>query len=88
MADYHSSKASSSTVQPQEGKIRCAHLLVKHKGSRRPVSWRQAEITRTKEEARAIIAGFEMEIKEKGVSLGNLARKESDCSSARMGGDL
>jgi NIMA-interacting peptidyl-prolyl cis-trans isomerase 1 len=88
MADYHSSKAPNSNVQPQEGKIRCAHLLVKHQGSRRPASWREAKITRTKEEARARIAEFERQINEEGVRLGTLATTESDCSSARKGGDL
>jgi len=31
--------------------VQCSHLLVKHQNSRRPSSWREDEITRTKEEA-------------------------------------
>jgi NIMA-interacting peptidyl-prolyl cis-trans isomerase 1 len=31
--------------------VQCSHLLVKHQNSRRPSSWREEEITRTKEEA-------------------------------------
>ena len=31
--------------------VQCSHLLVKHQHSRRPSSWREDEITRTKEEA-------------------------------------
>ncbi|RZC42330.1 WW domain containing protein [Asbolus verrucosus] len=31
--------------------VQCSHLLVKHKDSRRPSSWREENITRTKEEA-------------------------------------
>jgi NIMA-interacting peptidyl-prolyl cis-trans isomerase 1 len=31
--------------------VQCSHLLVKHKDSRRPSSWREDNITRTKEEA-------------------------------------
>lgn len=36
-------------------KVRCSHLLVKHNQSRRPSSWRQENITRTKEEAVQLI---------------------------------
>lgn len=31
--------------------VQCSHLLVKHKDSRRPSSWREENITRSKEEA-------------------------------------
>jgi len=34
---------------PEE--VQCSHLLVKHSGSRRPSSWREENITRSKEEA-------------------------------------
>ena len=37
--------------------VRVAHILAKHTRSRRPSSWRQANITRTKEEAIARILG-------------------------------
>ncbi len=43
MAKYHSGSASAEGAQP--GKIRAAHLLVKHRDSRRPMSWR--EVSRT-----------------------------------------
>jgi len=71
-----------------EGKIRCAHLLVKHRDSRRASSWREAQITRSKEEARGIINNYESKIKSGSTSLGDLATTESDCSSARKRGDL
>ena len=35
--------------------VRCSHLLIKHKDSRRPSSWREENITRTKEEALEIL---------------------------------
>lgn len=38
--------------------VRCSHLLVKHKDSRRPSSWRADNITRSKEEALTIIEGI------------------------------
>ena len=76
--------------QPQApaGKIRAAHLLVKHRESRRPSSWKEDKITRTKDEARGILEGYEKRIKGGEVGLGQLATSESDCSSARKRGDL
>ena len=41
----------------EEGKVRASHLLVKHNESRRPSSWRQENITRSKEEALKILEG-------------------------------
>ena len=37
--------------------VRAAHILCKHRDSRRPSSWREQNITRTKEEAIEIIKG-------------------------------
>lgn len=89
MANYHSGPTSRPDGTGQgEGKIRCSHLLVKHKESRRPSSWRESEITRSKEEAIEILRGHEARIKSGEVSLGDLAMSESDCSSARKRGDL
>lgn len=72
----------------QSGKIRCAHLLVKHNQSRRPSSWKQAEITRSKDEAMDMILAYEQRIRAGELSLADLAVSESDCSSARKRGDL
>lgn len=44
------------------GQVQCAHLLVKHKNSRRPSSWREENITRTKEEARAILNDYNKKV--------------------------
>ena len=47
MAKYHSGSGvaeGGSAAQP--GKIRAAHLLVKHEESRRPSSWREVSATR------------------------------------------
>lgn len=75
-------KKEVSSSGPSE--VRCSHLLVKHKGSRRPSSWREDNITRSKEEARQILEGYRKEI-EDGASLDELAQKYSDCSSAKVG---
>lgn len=40
MAKYHSGTAAGEGGAPA-GKIRAAHLLVKHRESRRPMSWRE-----------------------------------------------
>ncbi|KAI8611824.1 peptidyl-prolyl cis-trans isomerase NIMA-interacting 1 [Chytriomyces sp. MP71] len=71
-----------------EGKVRASHLLVKHAGSRRPSSWRQDTITRSRDEATAIITGYRERISSGEIEFAKLATTESDCSSARAGGDL
>lgn len=37
--------------------VRASHILVKHRESRRPSSWKEDKITRTKEEALEILEG-------------------------------
>ncbi|GAB7360203.1 hypothetical protein MBLNU230_g7964t1 [Neophaeotheca triangularis] len=92
MGQYHTATlgrdGAAGAQQNLEGKIRTAHLLVKHRDSRRPSSWREAQITRSKEEARGIITQYEDRIRSGSTSLGDLATTESDCSSARKRGDL
>ncbi|VDP66858.1 unnamed protein product [Echinostoma caproni] len=75
--------ASSSS-----GKVRCLHLLVKHSGSRRPSSWKEANITRSKEEALEIIKRHKQRIEAGEIEFADLASTESDCGSAQNGGDL
>uniref|UniRef100_A0A8C2T4S6 Peptidyl-prolyl cis-trans isomerase n=1 Tax=Coturnix japonica TaxID=93934 RepID=A0A8C2T4S6_COTJA len=69
-------------------KVRCSHLLVKHNQSRRPSSWRQEKITRTKDEALELINGYIQKIKSGEEDFESLASQFSDCSSAKAGGDL
>ncbi|RMD44079.1 hypothetical protein DV735_g1069, partial [Chaetothyriales sp. CBS 134920] len=88
MAQNHSSKATGIDSAGDEGKIRASHLLVKHRDSRRASSWKEQNITRTKEEAIRIIKGYQEQIQSGSTSLGDLAVSESDCSSARKRGDL
>jgi peptidyl-prolyl cis-trans isomerase NIMA-interacting 1 len=94
LKDYMASKHSSSginraiTTNGSDGKIRAAHLLIKHRDSRRPASWREANITRSKEEALEILKGHEARIQSGESTLGEIAVTESDCSSARKRGDL
>lgn len=88
MAQHHSSTANPIPPSNNQDKIRAAHLLVKHRDSRRPSSWKEDNVTRTKEEALDILKGYEARIKAGEISLGDLAKSESDCSSARKQGDL
>ncbi|KAJ6136459.1 WW/Rsp5/WWP [Penicillium capsulatum] len=88
MAQNHTPTVRPDAAGQGEGKIRCSHLLVKHRDSRRPSSWREAEITRSKEEAIDILKGHEQRIQSGETTLGDLAISESDCSSARKKGDL
>ncbi|KAL3477370.1 hypothetical protein BJX99DRAFT_127259 [Aspergillus californicus] len=89
MSQYHSGAAAIPEGSSQgDGKIRCSHLLVKHKDSRRPSSWREGNIVRTKEEAREILQRHQDRILGGEIRLGDLATSESDCSSARKRGDL
>lgn len=91
MANYHSSSGihrAPASTNGNEGKIRCAHLLVKHRDSRRPSSWKEPRITRSKDDAMGILQAHERKIKSGETSLGDLAIQESDCSSARKRGDL
>ncbi len=88
MGQHHSSKSTGMDGSGGEGRIRAAHLLVKHRDSRRPSSWRETNITRSKEEAIEMLRGYESQINSGSTSLGDLAVSESDCSSARKRGDL
>ncbi|TKA51871.1 hypothetical protein B0A55_12891 [Friedmanniomyces simplex] len=90
MGQYHTTNLRADGVAQQDlgGKIRCAHLLVKHQESRRPSSWREAQITRSKDDAYGIIQNYYGRINSGATSLGDLATTESDCPSARKRGDL
>ncbi|NWX55653.1 PIN1 isomerase, partial [Promerops cafer] len=83
----------SGGSRAEPGRVRCSHLLVKHNQSRRPSSWRQERITRSKEEALELINGkcgrsYIQKIKSGEEDFESLASQFSDCSSAKAGGDL
>ena len=61
---------------------------MKHRESRRPSSWREENITRSKDEALDILKGYLDRINNKEASFEELASQFSDCSSAKKGGDL
>ncbi|TIB00903.1 hypothetical protein E3P94_01590 [Wallemia ichthyophaga] len=74
-------------------KVRASHLLIKHNKSRRPSSWKEANITRSKEEALAQLRELQSTLSqyhahELAAVFSKLAHEHSDCSSHAKGGDL
>lgn len=74
-------------------RVRCLHILIKHRDSRRPASHRQEKITITKEEAIKELKEIQARLEEdqeqkKKHSFEAIAKERSDCSSFKRGGDL
>ncbi|KAG1118628.1 hypothetical protein G6F42_013155 [Rhizopus arrhizus] len=82
------SRWDAPTAAGEIDRVRASHLLVKSKESRRPSSWREENITRTKEEALEILTEYQKKIEAGQETLSALATHFSDCSSAKRGGDL
>ena len=69
--------------------VRCAHILAKHKESRRPFdSYRNKPVTRSRADAQELINELRQQLKQKPESFQELAVKYSECSSCQRGGDL
>lgn len=83
-----SASASAPPTKTEVSKVRVLHILVKHAGSRRPASWREPKITRTKDEAYFRIRHYRKLVEKKEASFEDVAARQSDCSSAQKGGDL
>ena len=94
---------SAARASASPSSVRASHLLVKHAGSRRPSSWKEPVVTRSLEEARAMVSAFRERIGASAAAassspadaaaalaaaFASLAAPESHCSSARNGGDL
>ena len=71
-------------------RVRCLHILIKHKDSRRPASHRSENITISKQDAtdelKTLITRLDDDSKTN--SFEALAKERSDCSSYKRGGDL
>lgn len=80
--------ASINNTMQQKQTVRASHLLVKHRDVRRPSSWKEPQVTRSKEEALAKIQDFHQQLTSGQSDFAALASKESHCSSAKRGGDL
>ena len=91
-----SSAAAAATGKPK--KVRVMHILKKHADSSRPSSWREKVITKTLADAIRELTTLKdmiLEVSDDGANGEELrstfeavATDESDCSSAKRGGDL
>lgn len=79
---------SSSNPMQSKQTVRASHLLVKHRDVRRPSSWKEPQVTRSKEEALTKIQQFRQQLTSGQADFATLASQESHCSSAKRGGDL
>uniref|UniRef100_A0A0G4GF30 Peptidyl-prolyl cis-trans isomerase n=1 Tax=Chromera velia CCMP2878 TaxID=1169474 RepID=A0A0G4GF30_9ALVE len=67
--------------------VACRHLLLKHTGSRNPVSRRDnSQVTRSPDQAKAQLNDILKTITP--VNFAQLAQQYSECSSYKQGGDL
>lgn len=85
---YYYNTNSGESSWSKDTKLRASHILVKHRESRKPSSWRDGNITRTKEEAVNILRQYQTKLKEGTATFAEIASKYSDCSSAKKAGDL
>lgn len=92
MGDGEEPTAKRARVEaPTE--VQVLHIIRKHRGSRRPSSWRQDTITSTEAEAAEFVSGLRKQLAGKSSSelrknFEALAKEHSDCNSAKKGGDL
>jgi NIMA-interacting peptidyl-prolyl cis-trans isomerase 1 len=92
-APSSSSNKRARLASDRPKQVRIFHILKKHRDSRRPSSWRTDHITISKEEATEELRELQSVLQEESgdnlrATFEELARTESDCSSAKRGGDL
>lgn len=80
-------KDSKPALSIPQGKIRCAHILLKHTGSRTPSSHR-GPVIRTLEQAREEMRDILVRVREDPALFKKYATDVSECSSFKHGGDL
>ncbi|KAJ1495004.1 hypothetical protein T484DRAFT_2272085 [Baffinella frigidus] len=85
-------KAKKQEKQEKGKTVRCSHVLLKHKDSRKTQSDRDPEgkviKARSKEQAIAALEGYRADVQRGEVSFGELAKRISECSSWKRSGDL
>ena len=87
-AEHTPSKVSANDAPSA---VTASHILVKHRGSRNPRSWKEPEVTRTEEEAIQLIRKFEAQLKQSAnlkADFAALAAEESHCGSHGRQGNL
>lgn len=72
--------------------MRASHILIKHEGSRRKASWRDPEgvaiSATTRDDAADLVRALRDQIVSGDRKFEDIAAENSDCSSAKRGGDL
>ena len=76
----------SAAAAAGPSRVRASHLLVKHRGSRRPSSWKEEVVTRSQEEALGQIQAFREQLVAGTVDFATLASRESHCGRWVVGG--
>ncbi|KAK9841327.1 hypothetical protein WJX74_003968 [Apatococcus lobatus] len=79
---------ATNASESASDEVRASHILIKHRDSRNPSSWKEAHITRSKDEAIHVARMLRDDITSGRKTFGAIAEKESHCSSARRQGDL
>ena len=86
-----SKQPASDFLTKEEKMVRAAHLLIKHTGSRNPVSRRtNEEVILSPEQAHAELQHYEQKIIQEGIheAFPKYCNLRSDCSSYKQSGDL
>jgi len=83
----------SAAKKQKTDEVQVLHIIRKHKGSRRPASWREDPITCSREEAADFLKDMKkqltgMDVTDVRKRFEVLAKEHSDCGSAKKGGDL
>ncbi|XP_039772141.1 peptidyl-prolyl cis-trans isomerase Pin1-like [Panicum virgatum] len=77
---------------PADEKVRASHILIKHEGSRRKASWRDPEgvaiSATTRDDAADLARALRDQIVSGERKFEDIAAENSDCNSAKRGGDL
>ena len=61
--DPENAPAAAAAASASPDRVRASHLLIKHRGSRRPSSWKEQTITRSKQDAIAQLEKFHADLK-------------------------
>ncbi|OEL30199.1 Peptidyl-prolyl cis-trans isomerase Pin1, partial [Dichanthelium oligosanthes] len=89
---HHDGRRHHTSSEATEEKVRASHILIKHEGSRRKASWRDPEGVAISATTRDDAADLARALREQIVSgdrkFEDIAAENSDCNSAKRGGDL
>lgn len=87
----------TQSAEHVEEQVQVFHILRKHRGSRRPASWRCPQITQSKEDSIAEVSAYKNELLQILATSGfdamfarfqEISFQNSDCGSHERGGDL